>query len=998
MMRLKQPQPNDSEAASNGTATTTATTTTGAAEQPKSQSTTDMESSRSRSELFVRGIPTNATNKDLEAFFSDVGPVRHCFVVGEGLAESAAESANGTKDTPRDGTVKNRGFGFVQFAIAEDAARALTELKTVKFMGVKPLLMELAIKRKVVKEAKASGQRISFAPEKRKPSEAPPKEAANSSATIPSSKKTKTVRRSTHTSAVILISNIPIGISRKSISHKVKKFGEVKSIEHPVSTSGSAARQAKVTFVQAESAETAITKLNNHIFKGEKITAAKWDPSELQKQPQLIIRNLAFDCTEAHIERALQKFGSISSINLPLRPPKPGSSARLCRGFAFVRMSTVAEAEAVVANVNGSKICGRLVAVDHAAGRSEFADQRTTEPSSDAADVSVNSSSDHDGGGGDEEYLELGATESADIEDDSASFDDEPERMNYEEESDGDANDSIEVEYDPELESSSKAATRTKTQANGNEDSTVFVRNIALDSSEEALKQKFSYFGRIRYALFTKDPVTGRPKGTAFVCFADVEDANKCLSDHKAAALSHILLEQSTLSGQEDANNPRKRAKVEGKKKAGMSSVGSSVLVPDPSVTSSVTSPFLLDGRFLDVTPALSRKDAALLAEQKRANERASDKRNMYLIREGLVLPESDAAVGVPVEELNKRQKSYTERKRLLDTNPNLMLSKVRLSVRNLDPMVSSLSLRRAAILAVKRFWEDVHQRARKGLEKEVMDEEIAQGRQVPGSSRKVMIKKCQIMHDTERKDATTGKPKSKGFGFIEFESHADALACLRWLNNNPFAFNSSGAATSLEELQALRKERLPEEGKARQAKSARRPIVEFAIENRLVLKKKAEDSNRQQQKRAEKLAKASTAENDEPKVPAKRKRKRDDINSGEQKEAKKGSKKRQKSVEEDEGQGEAREPAKGPQKRQKMSEPVVSSVKEQRTAKPMAESRKKKPAMSKAERRDLEEEKRFDSLVEKYGKGLFGSSGAPTASEPRVRNLSNSAISKWYS
>lgn len=52
---------------------------------------------------------------------------------------------------------------------------------------------------------------------------------------------------------------------------------------------------------------------------------------------------------------------------------------------------------------------------------------------------------------------------------------------------------------------------------------------------------------------------------------------------------------------------------------------------------------------------------------------------------------------------------------------------------------------------------------------------------------------------------------KSKGFGFVEFSEHRHALAALRQLNNNPTVFTAE-----------------------------RRPIVEFSVENKMALNRKA--------------------------------------------------------------------------------------------------------------------------------------------------------------
>ena len=59
-----------------------------------------------------------------------------------------------------------------------------------------------------------------------------------------------------------------------------------------------------------------------------------------------------------------------------------------------------------------------------------------------------------------------------------------------------------------------------------------------------------------------------------------------------------------------------------------------------------------------------------------------------------------------------------------------------------------------------------------------------------------------RLLYDATRPDAD-GKPRSRGIGFVEFEEHEHALAALRTLNNNPEIFGK-----------------------------ARRPIVEFAVED----------------------------------------------------------------------------------------------------------------------------------------------------------------------
>ncbi|OAD02576.1 hypothetical protein MUCCIDRAFT_121836, partial [Mucor lusitanicus CBS 277.49] len=82
--------------------------------------------------LFVRGLPFEATSKDLEDFFGEIGPIRKCFVVTDRSVPPVEGQAP-----------KNKGFGYVHYALEEDAQSAIAKLKNVKFQGRK-LKIELA--------------------------------------------------------------------------------------------------------------------------------------------------------------------------------------------------------------------------------------------------------------------------------------------------------------------------------------------------------------------------------------------------------------------------------------------------------------------------------------------------------------------------------------------------------------------------------------------------------------------------------------------------------------------------------------------------------------------------------------------------------------------------------------------------------------------------------------------------------------------------------------
>lgn len=76
--------------------------------------------------LFVRGVSFEIDEKPLEEVFSEVGPVKSCFLVRE------------------KGAPKHKGFGFVQFALQEDAERAAAELNG-KSVGGRKLLVGFTV-------------------------------------------------------------------------------------------------------------------------------------------------------------------------------------------------------------------------------------------------------------------------------------------------------------------------------------------------------------------------------------------------------------------------------------------------------------------------------------------------------------------------------------------------------------------------------------------------------------------------------------------------------------------------------------------------------------------------------------------------------------------------------------------------------------------------------------------------------------------------------------
>ncbi|KAI9203198.1 uncharacterized protein BJ171DRAFT_425619, partial [Polychytrium aggregatum] len=783
----------------------------------------------SKQTLFIRDLPYSATSQDLEAFFSEIGPVRSSFVVAD------KDASNGEH--------RNKGFGFVTFALKEDAERAIQDLKKKKFMDVhRPVRVEFAVKKAIAKNRKADG--VPVKPELVKRSK---KQGVDAVPTFTKQQKPQDTPVSLK-NTVVEIGGIPDGVTAKMLKHKVRKFAAPVSLIFPVDGQPGVAR---VTYSSKTEADAAAQHLDGHQYKGVAITAkvtgsqdkvfiaSSWQSSTATspqinvqrmcvveaaavKRARLIVRNIAWRTKESDLRTAFSPYGNIIEVTVPLKP-----DGKMC-GFGFVQFEAVDEAEKAMDAINGTELLGRTVAVDWAVAKKFYETDAADGDAEEAnkADGAQNDDDEEEDEDDEDEDEEEGEDEDGDEDMDQIPNDeDEDEDEDDGNDEDGDDDDGEDEEDDVEVTFDGERRPRKSGLPDPSEGRTLFIRNLAFETTEEDLDECFSAFGQVQYAVVTMDHNTGRSRGTGFVAFEEKSDADACLAAYAKAteAIASLSTSKETSKGADD------------KRKKNIN-VAKSVLLPEPSLTASNTA-FILGGRFLNVTRAVQRDEATALAESGRRKRKESDKRNLYLMREGVIFPDSDAAKDIPPTELSKRQKSYSIRKRLLTVNPNLFISKTRLAIRNLSAKLDDLHLRQAATDSVREFWKDVEQSKREPLDKDVVEDEQKEGRGIPGK-RRVLIKQAKILREKDKIDPATGKHRSKGCGFIEFANHSDALACLRWLNNNPSVYvqdkKSKIKGGDSTEEEGASEGRIPFAGG-----SKRRPIVEFAVENLQVLKKR---------------------------------------------------------------------------------------------------------------------------------------------------------------
>ncbi|KOC66322.1 RNA-binding protein 28, partial [Habropoda laboriosa] len=179
-----------------------------------------------------------------------------------------------------------------------------------------------------------------------------------------------------------------------------------------------------------------------------------------------------------------------------------------------------------------------------------------------------------------------------------------------------------------------------------------------------------------------------------------------------------------------------------------------------------------LDNEYL-IFYSLDRNELDSKGNEKQRKER--DSRNLYLVKEGVVLAGSSAATGVSPADMAKRLEIEQWKSQIL-RNLNMFVSRVRLVIHNLPPTMNDIKLRKI----VERH-----------------------------SPPKSVIREARVMRDLRNID-NRGMGKSKEYAFVSFMRHEDALQTLRTINNNPNIFTPN-----------------------------RRPIVSFSIENRVMVNAK---------------------------------------------------------------------------------------------------------------------------------------------------------------
>lgn len=414
------------------------------------------------------------------------------------------------------------------------------------------------------------------------------------------------------------------------------------------------------------------------------------------RRGRLIIRNLPFTTDEEQLKEHFSKFGEINDIKL-LRKP----DGKLI-GCGFVQFIVKQNAAKAIAHTSGKDFGGRSIVVDWAIPKNKYETIHTTKEKEENISVKEEHIEDQ------EEIKEDLSNDQDNIEEPSK-FDEDYLTLDTIKDEDDNLVDfeTTDIENDVKRkrentdDNESVISTSNKKRFKSHdvkEGLTVFFKNVSFSVNNDELKQFVKKrFGPIYYALVCVDRLTEHSKGTAFVKFRDSSSVEACMSSSP---------EDLTLNG--------------------------STMEPQIAI------------------------DKEVLDKNKDDKVTHKDNRNLYLIKEGVIIVGTAAANGVSVHDMKKRLELEQWKSQVLK-NLNMFVARNRLIIHNLPANMDNKTLK-------DLFIKYTHPKA---------------------------VLKVVVMRNLKQVDPN-GVAISKEYAFVTFKQHEDALKALRAINNNPKIFNSN--------------------------------------------------------------------------------------------------------------------------------------------------------------------------------------------------------------
>ncbi|XP_054475753.1 RNA-binding protein 28 [Anoplopoma fimbria] len=398
--------------------------------------------------LFVNSLPASATNARLEEIFSEIGPVKQCFVVTE------------------KGTVKCRGFGFVTYAMEEDAQRAVKEVK--QYDGKK--VSVTVAKKKITDKRKAATTEPAAAPTENE-------------------QKAKGFRK-TNLKSRLIIRNLSFKCSEDDLTQLFSEFGKVLEAKIPLKPDGKMRGFAFVLFKNLSEAGKALNAMNLKEIKGRQV-AIDWAVPKDKFIATQLSSSAGNKITEATTKESDTKGDTEDEDE-----EKPQAPPEKKRVHSKPSLPQVEESQ------------------------SDDDDDDGEEQDSEEEEEQEEEEDDEDEEEDEKEVDDVSQEEDDGSDDDKSSLDSNDDEDEDEEED----------EDQEEDESAKKKAPKKLLPSDVKEGRTIFIRNLSFDTEEEGLEEVLLKYGELNYIKVVIHADTGHSKGCSFAQFKTKEAADKCLA------------------------------------------------------------------------------------------------------------------------------------------------------------------------------------------------------------------------------------------------------------------------------------------------------------------------------------------------------------------------------------------------------------------------------------------------------------------------------------
>nr|CAB3492841.1 unnamed protein product [Digitaria exilis] len=495
----------------------------------------------SPSTVFVSNLPYTFKSSDLEAVFSEVGPVRRCFMVAQ------------------KGSETSRGFGFVQFATVQDAERALQQKNGFPVAGRK-IRVKRAINRAPLKERLQKKENAV----QLKDSESRDDEDDTSAAV-----KLKENYIKADPEKPQLLAKDAMVSKEASIGDADKDLLEMDAHQMQQLYSLQVSNQLGILLSTCIGSKT-----------------RKW---------RVIVRNLPFKVTEKEIMDMFSPAGFVWDVSIPHK-----SYEGLSKGFAFISFTRKQDAENAIKNINGKVVAKRPVAVDWAVSKKIY----TVAAKSDDKDNELANVPDNDSDDDTSEENLVGEDDSSELDQEISNRPSEDDfktevdisrrvlenliKSSEKSEPSGIDGGGSDTDTDTETENDESEKKKPDSPVAGNPaklkpvtdakttdpaskpekkdtglDRTIFISNLPFDISNEEVTVRFSVFGKVESFFPVLHKLTKRPRGTGFLKFSTAQAADAAVLAANAAPGLGIFLKSRALNVMKAMDKELARRKAE---------------------------------------------------------------------------------------------------------------------------------------------------------------------------------------------------------------------------------------------------------------------------------------------------------------------------------------------------------------------------------------------------------------------------------------------------